>query len=294
LTDRKNLLDIQDRLPKALQRVGFDIQRGDPAKGINKHIDTNKWKLQEASRLAQELSKLEADIEIRSASLKSSEEALKAKEGDLATQHQQLEKETLEVQQRLATVAKPGELLQISGRVKLKEPLFGDRHVELSVPDYNTLYNATAVAAKAVESVEPLKAEAAKVPALLQEVGSLRSKNMELTNKVRTLDKDLTNLHTKTYQKYQKRGLDDKQVAVAMMKFDGISKEVTAKTIASSSNSAPNMSNEARDYSKGIVTAALAMDSKAVALIARSAGEDWDTLSQDEKRAMTIEMSDGR
>jgi len=285
MTNKPHLEELHTIVAERLKECGFDIQRGEPEIEKREHLTPQQFKLQEAFKMAQELSKLESDIEIRSASVKGQEEALKAKEGDLTARHQQLEKETAELQQRLKEVAKPGEVLQISARVKLKEPLFGNRHVELSVLDYNAIYNAAAVSAQAVETaklVEPLKVEAAKVPALSQEVGSLRNKNMELTKKVETLDKNLTHLQTKTYQKYQKQGLNDKQTAAVMMAGDGISKDHTAKTIASSSPSAPDMSNDAREYGKGIIDAALSMDSKAVALIATLPGcedIDWEWLS---------------
>jgi len=282
MTNKPHLEELHTIVAERLKERGFDIQRGEPEIEKREHLTPQQFKMQEASRMVQELSKIEADIEIRSASLQGQEEALKAKEGDLTARHQQLEKETAELQQRLKEVAKPTEISNAHDRVKLKEPLFGDRHVELSVPDYNTIYNSAIVSAKAMEYAEPLKAEAAKAPALQKEVRSLKSLNENYSSQITALGKDLTHLQTKTYQKYQKKGLNDTQSAIVMMKSDGISKDHTAKTIASSSPSAPSMSNDARDYGKGIIESALSMDTHAVALIAslpNCEDIDWEWLS---------------
>lgn len=298
LINRPHLIELHTIVAEHLQQHGFDIQRGESELVPREHLTVQQFKAkeflkteselelrefvieaqqsdikiksEELAKKTQELAKTESGIESKLTELKTQEKALAAQEQDIA-------KRSAAADQRLAQLSTPSELLQISGRCIKQEPMFGKTHIDISIPDFNKLYNMASVTAKALEQLQPLQERVAKIPALEKESGVLRSKNLELTKSNKDLNKDLSKSQEALYKQYRGRGLDDTQTAAVMMN-KGISKAQTAQTIGNCSPSSPNMSNEARDFANGIIAAALRMDSPTVALTCTMAGEDGPEL----------------
>jgi len=294
LTNRKNLLDIQDSLPQVLQNAGFKIERG-KKQSKAKHRETEDWKREQEEMVAQ--------LEVKEKELETKNQALTEKEKELEMKTQAVERELTACNQRLEVARQSRvtekEIQEIHARTEVKSGYFGGKsYVEIAVPDYNKLTKTATAGTIAIAENKPLKEQAVQaqqIPKLKQHIGKLTDDNKNLSKQVDSMQTSLKHFQTKTYKQYHFRGLNDTKAAAVMMRHDGISKTNTRDVIANNSPAAPPRSNDARNFADGIIDAALKMDSEAIALAVQIGNEDenidWGMLTKEQAQEKSTKIN---